>query len=138
MPSPRAMRSAALALAFLALTAQLGGLLHLTLVQHATCPEHGELIHADKGAGSYTLSLSMPAGNAEQPTVKSATEVEHGHEHCSVVLTRREETTAPSGSGGQLPSLPRLHVFTARHEAPPSPAIAILHLAPKNSPTTLL
>lgn len=111
--------------------------MHLTLVQHVTCPEHGELIHAEAGAEFYTLSLSAPAGEGERQSVTSGTEAEHEHDHCPVLLSRREDAAAATPRVCPFADLPRLAGLTAPAESPHAQVIAILHLAPKNSPTPL-
>lgn len=116
----------------LALVAQAGSVLHLVLVQHVTCPEHGEWVHAE--SGGVPAALTAPAAEHSAPAVeKSTAEEPHGHDHCSVTCTRRDEavftghavSTATCSALTEAPALSRA-VF--------APAIALLHLAPKASP----
>lgn len=119
------------------------GYAHLLLVQHARCPEHGELVHVE-GAGaadaaqnaSLLLSSKLETRTDEpQVALESTPEVDaHEHDHCVAVLARK--TDAPLASAG--PSLPDHASTLSRrglvHDAVLRAATALYLLAPKNSP----
>lgn len=122
---------AALALAMLALVAQAGGLLHLVLVQHITCPEHGEWVHAEAGRQPAAL---RPVVQHHTPTVeKSAADEQHEHDHCSVTCSRRDEAVF-TAQGVTVETSFMLTKAAAFTRAVVTPTIALLRLAPKASP----
>jgi hypothetical protein len=121
--------------ASLCLLAQLLGLVHLVLVQHARCLEHDALVHSEP---------AQPAGDRGQaPQPRSTRTIDrrtpgsaaHADDHCLAVGFRRLDlanlgteaglATAPARAIAPQPCPGRL--------APPAP-VALLHLAPKSSP----
>jgi hypothetical protein len=111
------------------------GHVHMLLVQHATCPEHGEMVHADAGGISLPRASSHDAAN-RPPTAASSPDLEsesHEHDHCLLASARKVEVAlrfvgpALSASG---PSTPQLHHWRTIVQPP----IALHVLAPKNSP----
>lgn len=121
-----------IALAALFVAAQLSSFTHELLVRHVTCPEHGELIHADEA------TASLPVSSDDAPALAyRATSVEvsgHGHEHCSVCTARREQLfiAAPSAPLVSAATLKEV-VGVERGNCLPAP-VALLRLAPKSSP----
>ncbi len=126
MSSRSARPHVVLALALVALIAQASGFTHYVLVRHATCPEHGELVHATEGS---------PATHADEaPGLRASASGADGHDHCVFSCLRRERTAL--GELGRAVPLPLSaeHGAGFEHDAPPPPSIALFLLAPKNSP----
>lgn len=109
----------------LSLLGQLAAFAHFAAVRHATCADHGEVVHAG----------SPGRAEAQAPhdtTVAAAAGDSHGHDHCHL-LSRLRERLAPAET-------PRLvEAAATRHEpgalpAPPATAVPRYRLAPKTSP----
>jgi hypothetical protein len=125
-------RPSALALGFVAIVhiaASVGGYLHFALVQHVTCPEHGELIHADATASGVTAHRHADG----VPSVEERSPSDDTHDQCSIVASLRSPcitkanapTLAGPGIGGEQSVRSRKRVH---------PLIAVWQLAPKTSP----
>jgi hypothetical protein len=126
--TPRARALSALG-AYLCLSAQLLGLLHVLLVRHATCPGHGELTHG----------VPVSASHGEQPlalTVHGAgPTIEHRDEHCLLFVARRRDLAALSPtSAAALAPPPPVTAPAVVGASALFPALAVLRLAPKTSP----
>lgn len=130
-PSPRSLRLLAVLTALACGVAQLAGFVHLALVRHAACREHGEWIHVDaERAHSHASRDEAPAGPA-----LDTREDAHGHDHCLIALSGRDRALA-APLDAAVPSTARL-ASVAPRGPPPSPAacaIDPLRVAPKNSP----
>ena len=125
----------ALATAMVFLVGQMAGFAHLVAVQHARCPDHGELIDV---AGPPAAQL-IKSGIGGKPTSAGLTardrgERGHKHEHCTVALKRRERSARaePTHFAATAPSLVALHDHAAYELA--HLALPLLRLAPKTSP----
>lgn len=126
----RATGRAGLGAAIVALAAYLGGLAHLVVVRHATCPRHGEVVHAGPGGmpEARVVELDVAAGQA-------AAAAESPDDHCPVVASSRRYAAGlrPAGVVALAPLL-------AGDLAPPvTPSLTpaserLLLLAPKTSP----
>ncbi|MBN1204813.1 MAG: hypothetical protein JXB05_07810 [Myxococcaceae bacterium] len=115
----------------------LGSAAHYALVQHATCLEHGELIHvseAEAEAHAQPPRLADSFADVRITRTSQAATPAHGAEaHCSHTLLRRE---------GLMPAA--WYLISAEPEAQSSPVlpleqlhpepVARLRLAPKSSP----
>ncbi|GHG72426.1 hypothetical protein [Comamonas sp. JC664] len=131
--SPVRSRRMALPLALLCALAYMGSVMHFALVQHATCLEHGEVIHveagSDHGAGHVEASF-----DDVRLASRGAQAESHGTDaHCVHAFFRREapppQQDAPSLLAAPVLSQPALAVFRFHSEP-----VARLHLAPKASP----
>lgn len=133
---PRApARTLTLGLAVLCLAAQLAGTVHLALVTHVTCAEHGELVEAgDAGLGPAARSRqAAPSASGQRLAAAEAREGAHGHEHCLASALRR--AAAPLEAPGHLGPAPAPAPLARPRPAPaPAAAIALLAVAPKASP----
>lgn len=114
--------------AAIALLGQLTTTLHMAVVEHATCPEHGETVHvvrrnADRGPSSMALGAAH---------VKAASD-ESAHEHCAVGLQQRHRLSVSPAQEDRAPQPSALRARAIAGLTRP-PAIALLVLAPKNSP----
>lgn len=118
-------------LGLLAVFLQGSGPGHLWLVEHAQCPEHGDLMHGEAHAGSTPSSLlsNTPSFESHGGAPSNA-----DHEHCPVAAERRW-AVAPI-SGAQLAEA--LEVAEDSRWGPPAivarTGIARFRVAPKNSP----
>ncbi len=133
-PQSRRSRLLALPLVLLCVLAYLGSVAHFVLVQHATCLEHGELVHeAGVEQGDAPVQLRVTFAD-ERITRSDAQASVHGADaHCAHVFLRR---VAPPPAGVMLsPEAPVLSglVLEASSETV-EPQVEWLHLAPKSSP----
>jgi hypothetical protein len=118
------------ALAAICLVGQLSSVAHQVQVAHVTCPEHGELVHAEAGApGQPAASESALPSYAAVPAPPPA----HDHDHCLVADFRRAACVVLESDSG----------FVAQDEwRTDGPArdvsrvatLALFRLAPKTSP----
>jgi hypothetical protein len=111
------------------LGAQLSSLAHWTLVQHVTCPEHGEWVHVDAPDLS-SVPVDVPAIRDLGPDIFSA---EHEHDHCLATATHRPLSTAVTGSYWTRSEDSCSNHFATREQQRES-RIPLYALAPKNSP----
>ena len=83
----RGLRNAALGLAF---TGQLVALLHMGLVHHGVCAEHGELVEVVKEASK------APDGHHATGVSSAAVSIDDGDEHCGAsTMTRSAGAVSP-------------------------------------------
>jgi hypothetical protein len=121
----------------LLLAAQLLALGHLLVVRHTICPEHGEAIHSESPSDAQTLGSSHEGAAADSTLGAGAPTAEHAHGHCLALANTRERFVplpAPDVMPGPLlvaATLPSLAIVDA------APAVAVLLLAPKNSPPSV-
>ena len=89
-PSFVMQRARLVPLALALLAAHLGGALHLALVAHSTCLEHGQLVEAPAGTPERAIGpRNRPSGRAELDSeTTDLSSLEHGH--CLVQAHRRE------------------------------------------------
>jgi hypothetical protein len=118
------------------LAGQLSTLLHILVVEHQRCPEHGELVHAPvrRSPPSLLAALAL-AGTADRPTLiapADAASEDSADDHCLSLAHRRDALV-----NGAVAQKPIILQNSARATTPP-PAIAPLArlwmLAPKTSP----
>lgn len=130
----RRPRLLALPLVLVCTLAYLGSAAHFFLVQHDTCLEHGEMLHAARGEQGEALKRALPSFADERLTRTDAQVSVHGADaHCTHVFLRR--VVQPSVGMTLLPeapvvSGPGLEVDSVAVEPP----VAWLRLAPKSSP----
>jgi hypothetical protein len=105
---------------------QLGTALHLLIVDHRQCPEHGELVHA---------TPARDAGDAPRHTdalLGTEGAGSHSHAHCLCVVSRREAVIGgPSATDTAAPPAP-ISMVAFGIDTPV--AFKRWILAPKNSP----
>lgn len=134
----RAFRVLSVAIAALCVGAQLSGLLHMLLVQHVVCPEHGELIHADERGksdahgGSVRVTSSDPAPIAIHAAPDSSES--HADDHCLICAQPREPAALSGPVHGLMISVGSSVAPVASIDSVDSGRIPIYMLAPKNSP----
>src|SRR4051794_14049078 len=104
--------------AYLCLATQLVGLLHVLLVRHATCPDHGEIVH---GAAPVAAQASVAPDPVVAPA--SAETSDDEDEHCLFVATRRREN-AGLAPLAQPVDRPEAAATTAERAPPPVVAVS--------------
>jgi hypothetical protein len=131
-------RYLAACVAVLVVFTQFSSFAHMLLVRHATCPEHGELIHPDEdGAAPAHHDAVASHDKSQGPSIESGPESAngHGHDHCAVLAHRRDSTTLAAASNCPLPVPPPALAGIDGHRQILTPAsFALYLLAPKNSP----
>jgi hypothetical protein len=115
--------------AYLCLGAQLLGVVHVLVVRHATCPEHGEVTHGVPAAASPPDEVLVVTVRRAGPTVEDL------DEHCLLVIARRRDLAGPSPLlAAALEPLPPATVPPAAGASSLLPSVGVLRLAPKTSP----
>jgi hypothetical protein len=127
-------RGWAAALAVLVLTGPMLGYVHVLSVQHARCPEHGELLHVESGVpGVAPAEALVPAGESRAGARSDPARESHDHDHCLVTSARKIQA-ATMTAGAALPLVAPRSPLPAQQDALAEPPIALYVLAPKNSP----
>jgi hypothetical protein len=118
----------------LLLAAQLLTLGHLLIVRHAMCPEHGEMIHSGPPGAVQAMGPTREDAAVDPALDGGAVPSEHAHDHCLAQANTRERFA-------MLPALDLLPGSLLVPTTGPTlscvalaPAVAVLLLAPKNSP----
>jgi hypothetical protein len=116
--------------AYLCLSAQLLGVLHVLVVRHATCPSHGELTH-----GVPVVAVTPVEPPADTAQGANPATVEHQDDHCLMMVTRRREMAGLTPCAAALGTLPAPAApLIAAREIPLVASLSVLGLAPKTSP----
>lgn len=133
--SPHRPRLLALPLVVLCAMAYLGSAAHFALVQHATCLEHGEVIHLDSEEGVAQPQRAQASFTDERLTgTGQEAQLGHGAEaHCTHTVLRREGLTQARWYLSTLEALAEPGQSLAWQQPLPEP-VARLRLAPKASP----
>ncbi len=113
----------------LVLVGQLSTLFHLALVRHVTCPQHGELVHATDDAAAISGARAGLQIRAVPPSVDH-----HGHDHCLISTSRREDSVGPAAARVFVPAAAAVSAVSRQDPAQSSRGVALLRLAPKSSP----
>ncbi len=118
------MRAIAMAGVLVLPSTGLGTLVHLTHEGHATCPEHGELVHteAEPEHGEHLPPSSVVAGGARHAAP---------HHHCTLSHASQDPNTVVSDRDSREPAAVRAAGRAAYFEPV---ARAPLTFAPKASP----
>jgi hypothetical protein len=112
------------------LFAQVPSVLHLLLVQHATC-EHGELVEVVGHPGERPRALPDDH-RSEGPQIAVSHADGSGHDHCDALAVRHQlPEVGISVAGPLLLSIAAAPACSERGETRPVP---LLSLAPKSSP----
>lgn len=126
-------RLMALPLALVCVLAYVGSVMHFALVQHATCLEHGEMVHVEDGDAHGVGQVEDSFDDARVASRREAADAHGMDAHCVHAFFRREAPPPAQDTAivQAVPtrSSPALAVF--RFHAEP---VARLHLAPKASP----
>jgi hypothetical protein len=127
----------------LCLLAQLMGLIHLALVQHATCIEHDALVHAEQKQAAKP-GVEQAAEQRVDATERARTRslqaeapdsASHADHHCLAAGFRRPDLASLRSEWSLAVAPAGAADGPAHREGLPPPApVALLHLAPKSSP----
>ncbi|HZS40257.1 MAG TPA: hypothetical protein VFF06_25675 [Polyangia bacterium] len=117
-----------------AVLAQLGSVFHLAAVKHVECAEHGELVEV---ASDFAPARAVTAADSRTASIRGEYALAHGHDHCPLAACRRERVRSEARTTLLAPSLQEQSAVLTAGRSAPAPAIAILDLAPKNSPPAI-
>jgi len=121
--------------ASLCLLGQFSGVAHNLLVQHATCAEHGEIIHT---AGDHTSAVGAGVDIAAEARVAGSDAAEsaedHGHDHCLAAAHRRGHVGLKAVHAAVTADSAPKAIVAVEVGARESVSCALYRLAPKNSP----
>jgi hypothetical protein len=118
----------------LCLIGQFSGIAHNLLVQHATCAEHGELVHTAGLQQTDGVGSAVPADAAVRGSAPGEAVEEHGHDHCLAVAHGRGHIGLQSaGAAVSLDATPPALGSVTDGDAV-AVSVALYRLAPKNSP----
>ncbi len=126
-------RLLALPLAVLCVLAYAGDMAHFTLVQHATCLEHGEVIHVGEGPARAVEHSSAGAGVRLTRASVAAVAPHDAELHCAHTFLRREGPPPPAKVLLAVEAPATLGPAPKAGQVHPEP-VARLRLAPKSSP----
>jgi hypothetical protein len=132
---PRRSRLLALPFVVLCAAVYMGSAAHFALVQHSTCLEHGESIHAGEEEVA-AQPQRLVASFTDQRFTRSSQLERAGHDaeaHCAHTFLRRE-TLVPTALCLPTPEDLTESVHVLGLEQNPSEPVARLRLAPKSSP----
>jgi hypothetical protein len=127
-------------LAALLLFGNLGGALHLALVQHAICPEHGELIHVSADTLACAPAPIAPTRAAESGTPllrKGLPPARDQHEHCAQGIPIRQSSLVLQAAPAWRTVPCECSRPQERETSAPLASIPRILLAPKHSPPAL-
>lgn len=130
----RRPRLLALPLVVLCALAYLGSAAHFALVQHETCAEHGETIHAGEVHARGPAEVEKSFADARIARTSQVATVSHGAEaHCAHTFFRREAPPPPEGGvvSAELSAMSGPTLVADEVLAEP---VERLRLAPKSSP----
>ena len=134
-PRPSSPRRLTLGLAVLCLLAQLSGTVHLALVSHVTCAEHGELVEPGE---AWSVSAALPDRGGDGPHLAQglalAREAAHGHDHCLATALRRASAPPERPASPEAPAPGEALAVHAAAGRALAPALPLLAVAPKASP----
>jgi hypothetical protein len=137
MMTPRRRGALALAVAGLWLVGQAAGTLHMLVVPHVFCAEHGELIESELSPGVASEADVDQRFDSASSTLQSDPanlRGSHAHEHCFVTSRGQRSTTSILRSRTAIEHVYFASRPTARADAPRRSQGAVFRLAPKNSP----
>jgi hypothetical protein len=109
--------------------AQLWPTLHHALFAHAVCAEHGELVHVSAHTAHLDRTPQEPS-----PAWTPAAGGDDAHDHCKLPPGTHEPAAEPSSASALVSASPRLAASPLAHDDELTRPIAILSLAPKQSP----
>jgi hypothetical protein len=121
-------------LASLVAAAQVADHVHLALVRHELCLEHGELVEA--GAAPASRLQRDPLDGVQTHFDRGEPRVQSGdHQHCLATVAARQQATPRPRIAVAAPARAPLLV-SLQPSIDPVPTLAAIRLAPKQSPPT--
>ena len=121
------------AAALLCLLAQFSSILHMALVEHVRCAEHGELVHAHGDQHHDHGAVRDRQSSAVSAISSSSSDNGHGHDHCLVWTERRDPVLAPLTVTGTV-DLVSGDALLAPSRGASVYGLRVYSLAPKTSP----
>lgn len=131
---PRSKPLGLLGVALLLVLGQLGASLHYVVVQHTTCPEHGEAIHTEAPPEAHVAHHERHATERSWSADPATAPNQHEHSHCTLAVEVRtwlQRDAVPPTPATPPRTLAVVSQVAASIEAPSGP---IYLLAPKASP----
>jgi hypothetical protein len=119
-----------LATALTLLLAQTSTLIHLALVEHQRCPEHGETVHRGSAPVAGLGAVADLRGAVLDGP--SAADLEERDEHCLGAALTQAALELPRPS--VTPATPPVEIRPYALRIAPSPSLPLLDLAPKHGP----
>jgi hypothetical protein len=116
------------------LAGQLSTLLHILVVDHQRCPEHGELVHASLRRAPAPANDPLVVGRVSVVAPGETNGDDQGDDHCLSLAHRRDAWV-----GAAAPEIPFVVPTAAATTLPPADAAPLTRLwmlAPKTSPPT--
>lgn len=133
-PKDRAIRVSSGAVAALCILTQMALLLHMVLVRHTICAEHGELVEQPaRGAGAAVVASLTDAERTNAAATQGTSET-YGHDHCTVCAQRRERAVLQQASEAVVPPPGDAVALLAGVATQVTRTCPIYLIAPKNSP----
>jgi hypothetical protein len=112
------------------LVARLG---HHVLVAHASCPAHGELVHAGPGLPvGHHAAAHAPRAESDAPSWSAPGDDDDAHEHCDALATTASLSLARAAA--PLSLAPSFELLEPARAVPRARTRLLLLLAPKTSP----
>jgi hypothetical protein len=120
-------------LAVLCLACQASTLIHLMVVAHVPCVEHGELIDVRPDAPPAVVQPPAAAAAHFALCAPGPVVPPHSHDHCAVLATRRESALLSQPAQWVLDGAGQASTCRPA-EVRSTPALRPLDVAPKSSP----
>jgi hypothetical protein len=118
------------------LAGQLSTLLHILVVEHQRCPEHGELVHAPvRRSPPHPWAALALAGGGDRPTVVAPADAaveDSTDDHCLSLAHRRDALVL--GGAAQTPVILQNTARATIVLPAMAPLCRLWMLAPKTSP----
>ena len=118
------------------LAGQLSALVHVLVVDHQRCPEHGELVHASLRRSPIHATGPVPVGRATGVAPADAATEDPGDDHCLSLAHRRE--TLVRAAVDEMPFVVQAAVRALASPRAVVPVPRLWMLAPKTSPPIAL
>lgn len=126
------MRALAALIALLLSASSLAQVAHFSLIPHAICAEHGELV--ELAAGDHARVETRGAGHDAQASAPDE-DTDPGHDHCQQLARNQREQALPVAGELELPAAASAlaeQLFVPSREA--AHGLTLLSVAPKTSP----
>lgn len=130
----RELRRLAGLVATFCLLGQLSTLAHNILVRHATCAEHGELVHQSTAPGATKAISAARRDVAVRASAADDQAEGHGHEHCLVLAHGRGHVGLDGASAPATVEPPEYQAVAPVAAPARAASHTVYRLAPKTSP----
>jgi predicted cobalt transporter CbtA len=126
-------RRTALAVLVLFVIGSIASSLHMALVRHAVCAEHGEVVHVAPAAPAPGCDSALHEHDSRQWS-STPSDSSDAHDHCPVALQARERGLAWTPTRAVVQKHGPPLVRTCAPSYAPVPTLSRLFFAPKHSP----